>query len=296
MSDRDDIIVIQDLTFTYAATETPALRNINLKIQRGEYVALLGINGAGKTTLELCLNGIIPNMIMGEMQGSVVVDGKDTNLHPVRELAKTIGIIFDNPEFQLSQITVAEEIALGLENLGVPYDDMNRIIHEMLELVDLQGLEERSPLMLSGGQQQRLAIASAMAMQPAIIVMDEPTSNLDPIGKQEVFEIARKLNRERGMTVIIAEHEVEVMAQYADRVIVLDHGQILLNGTPSQVFSQVEHLQEIGLRPPQATELAYRLKNEYAAWNSPLPVTTDQAVASLEQQLNGVQDAVPSHR
>ncbi|HEY9088495.1 MAG TPA: ABC transporter ATP-binding protein [Anaerolineaceae bacterium] len=285
MEDKKPIIELKDVTFTYASTETPALKNINLTIYEGEYVALMGLNGAGKTTLQLTLNGVIPNMMMGDFEGTVVVSGMDTEEYPVREMAKVIGLVFDNPEFQLSQMSVAEEIALGLENLGTPPAEMHRIIAESLEIVGLAGFEDRSPFGLSGGQQQRLSIASALAMKPRIVVMDEPTSNVDPIGKEEIFAVAAQLNRERGMTVIMAEHEVEVMAAYADRIIVLHKGEIILNGSPHEVFSQVDTLKNIGLRVPQATELAYRLNQQgLAAYAGQYPATTEEAVQDLTEK------------
>lgn len=282
MSDSKPIIEISNLSYTYGASEHPALKDVNLTIYEGEYVALLGLNGSGKTTLQMCLNGVIPNMIIGDMEGTVKIDGMDTSEYPTRELAKVVGLVFDNPEFQLSQMFVAEEIALGLENLGVPSEEMHRIIPEVLETVGLSGLENRSPFELSGGQQQRLAIAAALAMRPRILVMDEPTSNVDPIGKEEIFAVAAQLNKERKMTVIMAEHEVEVMAAYADRIIVLDKGSIVLNGAPHEVFGHVDILEGIGLRVPQATQLAYELKQRGVYdWPLPLPVTTNEAEAVL---------------
>jgi energy-coupling factor transport system ATP-binding protein len=283
MENQRPIIEIKNLSYTYAATEHYALRNINLSILEGEYVGLLGLNGSGKTTLELCLNGVIPNMVMGEMEGEVIIDGIDTFEYPVREMAKIVGMVFDNPDYQLSQLSVAEEIALGLENVGTSYDDMRTIIAEVLSYVGLPGFEERSPYELSGGQQQRLMIAASLAMHPKILVMDEPTSNIDPIGKEEVFAVAARLNKERKMTVIIAEHEVEMMADYADRIIVLNKGEMLLNGTPEEVFSQVDVLQKVGLRPPQVTELTYRLQQKQNLFkDGKLPVTVDGAEKILE--------------
>lgn len=284
---REPIIRFDRVTYQYASSEGYALSDVSLVIAEGEYVALLGLNGAGKTTLELCINGIVPNMVMGELQGTVVVAGMDTMVFPVREMAKVVGMVFDNPEFQMSQMTAAEEVALGLENLGIPYEDMCVRIRDAFAMVGLDGFDDRMPLALSGGQQQRLAIASVLAMKPRILVMDEPTSNLDPQGKQEIFEIAARLNRENGMTVIMAEHEVEVMAEYADRVIVLDGGRVVANGTPIEVFSQTELLENIGLRAPQATELAVGLRNRFGAWIGPLPVTADDAVAALDSRLVG---------
>ncbi len=276
----EPIIRIDIDSFTYAGTEEPALRDIHLEIMPGEYVAVIGLNGAGKTTLGLTLNGVIPSMLSGEMEGTVVVDGLDVADYPVREMSKLIGMVFDNPEFQMSQMSVAEEVALGLENIGTPYEEMRRIIPETLELVGLAGFEERSPLGLSGGQQQRLAIASVLAMQPKILIMDEPTSNLDPIGKQEVFEIAARLNRDNGMTVIVIEHEVEVLARYADRVLVVHDGTVVLNGPPADIMARVDELRELGLRAPEAAVVADHLRRA-GLWTGPLPTRTEPAVAGI---------------
>lgn len=283
MNVKTPLVEIKDLSFTYSIAETPALQNINLTIYEGEYVALLGLNGAGKTTLLLTLNGVIPNMIMGDMYGAVLVGGIDTYDSTVREMARTIGMVFDNPEFQLSQMTVEEEVALGLENLGIEHEEMLAEIDKALATVGLLGVKGRSPFELSGGQQQRLAIASALAMQPKMLVMDEPTSNVDPIGKEEIFQTARRLNREQGLTVVIAEHEVEVMALHADRIIVLDQGKILLNGTPSEVFAEVDTLKQLGLRPPQVTDMAHALQSAGIIEAGEKPVTIDRAEAMLRE-------------
>jgi energy-coupling factor transporter ATP-binding protein EcfA2 len=285
----EPIIVFDSVTYTYAGTEEPALHDISFAIEQGEYVAILGLNGAGKTTLGLCVNGVIPTMLGGDLVGTVTVGGLDVSEYPVREMSKLVGVVFDNPEFQMSQMSVAEEVALGLENAGVPYEEMTRIIPETLELVGLAGFEERSPLGLSGGQQQRLAIAAVLAMKPQILIMDEPTSNLDPIGKQEVFDMAAKLNQERGMTVIVIEHEVEVMAQYADRVIVLDGGRIVMNGTPQEIFSRVDDLAALKLRVPEAAALAWDLRG-HGLWSGPVPITTEPAVAAVNTLLGAPRD------
>ncbi|MBX3194399.1 MAG: ATP-binding cassette domain-containing protein [Schumannella sp.] len=280
----DPIIRFDNVTYHYPGTEEPALRDIDLEIMPGEYVAILGLNGAGKTTLGLCVNGVVPTMLGGTLEGSVTVGGLDVGEYPVREMAKIVGMVFDNPEFQMSQLSAAEEVALGLENAGIAYEDMVRIIPETLELVGLKGFEERSPLGLSGGQQQRLAIAAVLAMKPQILIMDEPTSNLDPIGKQEVFSIAGKLNKEAGMTVVVIEHEVEVMAKFADRVIVIDHGRIVMNGAPEEILSRVKELGALGLRAPEAAVLADDLRAR-GLWTGPTPTTTAPAVEQVRTMI-----------
>lgn len=280
----DPVLKAERLSYKYGEAEDYAIRDINFEIMPGEYVAILGPNGAGKTTLCLTLNGIVPHMTSGEMEGWMLVDGKDTWDLPVRELGKVTGMVFDNPEYQLSQMTVLEEVAVGLENSAVPRDEMIRRIEEVLDIVELTGLEHRSPLALSGGQQQRLAIASALANYPSVLVLDEPTSNLDPVGKEDVFSTCRKLNQERGMTVVIAEHEVETIALYADRVFLMDRGRILLQGPPNEVFAQVKTMSEIGVDVPQVTDLSVRLADA-GLWEGDLAVVLDEASQTLIERL-----------
>jgi energy-coupling factor transport system ATP-binding protein len=280
----DPIVSFDSVTYRYPGTDFFALTKVSLEIMQGEYVGIIGLNGAGKTTLGLCVNGVVPSMLGGDREGHVVVEGLDVEEYPVREMAKIVGMVFDNPEFQMSQMTCAEEVALGLENAGIAFDEMRERVREALALVGLAGFDDRSPLGLSGGQQQRLAIAAVLAMKPRVLIMDEPTSNLDPIGKQEVFDMATTLNQEFGMTVIVIEHEVEVLALYADRIIVMDGGKVIMNGTPGDIFAQVEKLNSLGLRVPEATDLAHRLKKQ-KLWKGALPTTTEEAVGAISTLL-----------
>ena len=279
-----EIIRIENLTYQYAHTDKPALVDINLSIKKGEYLAIIGPCGAGKTSLALSLNGIVPHMTVGEMRGKVLVDGIDTTQTQVRDLAHIVGMVFDNPEYQLSQSTVLSEMAIGLENIGIPRDEMLKRIVVALEIVGLSGLEERSPLALSGGQQQRLAIAAALSMYPKVLVLDEPTSNLDPMGKEEVFAVTARLNQEKQMTVVIVEHEVEVIASYEDRVIVLDKGQIVNSGNVNDIFSDIDSLDGIGVRSPQVTAIASGLEKKGYHFEN-LPVTLDGAEATFSDWL-----------
>jgi len=272
------IISFADLTVTYAGSDTPALRGIDLEVAPGECVGIIGLNGAGKTTLGLCLNGVVPQLLPATVSGRALVAGRDPTATPVREMARTVGVVFDNPEYQLSQATAAEEVAFGLESLGAGPESMPARIAAALAAVGLAGLEERSPHALSGGQQQRLAIASVLVMEPAILVMDEPTSNLDPVGTADVFDIVRRLNRDAGMTVVIAEHDVEALAAHVDRIVVLAAGRVALEGRSPEVFGRVEELAALGLRPPGVTELAHALAPD----DRDLPVTIDGALAWLE--------------
>jgi len=278
------IVHFDSVFYTYPGTASPALSDISLDIMPGEYVGVIGLNGAGKTTLGLSVNGVVPSMLGGRREGTIIVGGLDVEDYPVREMAKIVGIVFDNPEFQMSQMTCAEEVALGLENAGIDYETMRRSVSEALNLVGLEGFEERSPLGLSGGQQQRLAIAAVLAMKPQVLIMDEPTSNLDPIGKQEVFGMATTLNQKYGMTVIVIEHEVEVLAEFADRIIVMDGGRIVMNGAPTEIFSRADELQALGLRVPEATALA-NILGKKGHWKGSVPINTGEAVRSVNALL-----------
>tara|TARA_X000001036_G_scaffold150055_1_gene142517 strand:- start:68 stop:898 length:831 start_codon:yes stop_codon:yes gene_type:complete len=269
------IIKIENLSVQYLEQEENALDKISLEVEEGEFVAILGSHGAGKTTLCLSINGIVPNMINADMFGKIEVAGEVPPSIPVRELASKVGSVFDNPEFQMSQLTVFEEVALGLQNLGVDKETIIENITTSLELVGLAGFEERSPFEISGGQQQRLAMASALSMKPQILVLDEPTSNLDPIGKEEVFTVTRRINQEEGLTVIIAEHEVEVIAEYADKVILLEQGKITQVGSPEELFPNIVDIQSnVGVRIPQITDFASKIPEKF---KGSIPVTVDQA-------------------
>ncbi len=274
----DPVIAIAGLTVTYPGAQHPALDGVDLEVRAGEYVGIMGLNGAGKTTLGLCLNGVIPQLIPADVTGTIRVAGHDPREEAVRAVARTVGILFDNPEFQLSQATVADEVALGLENLGVDPGEMSGRISESLELVGLVGLEDRSPFALSGGQQQRLACAAVLAMRPTVLFLDEPTSNLDPVGKTELLAVADRLHRERGMTVLIAEHETEALAEYADRIVVLDGGRIVMDGPPAAVLSRVDELAALGLRAPQVAAFAHAMRPDA----TDVPITVPAAVAWLE--------------
>jgi energy-coupling factor transporter ATP-binding protein EcfA2 len=269
-------VSIEGLSFTHAGAARPALQDISLEIRRGEYLGIMGLNGAGKTTLGLTLDGIVPQSVMGRYEGTVVVEGRDAASTPVREMARVVGIVFDNPEFQMSQTTAAEEVALGMQHLGVATMEMRARVRAALALVGLAGIEERSPLSLSGGEQQRLAIASVLAMRPRVLFMDEPTASLDPAGKEDVMALARRLCRDEGMTVIVAEHEAEILAEHADRILILHEGRAVMIGTPAEVFARGPELLSLGLRSPQASELARVME---PAGTGPVPVTTEQAIA-----------------
>lgn len=247
-------VIVDRLSYLYPGAEVPALRDISLTVERGEFLGLIGPTGAGKTTFCLTLNGVVPQFYGGRFFGSVTVLGFDTVQHPTRRLARHIGSVFQDPETQLIAPSVEDEIAFALENLSVPRDEIRRRIPEVLEIVRLDGTERKHPHELSGGQKQRLAIGAALAMQPDLLVLDEPTSQLDPLGQQEVFAVLKQLNEELEITIVIASHAAEMLAEYAGRVALLADGALEAVGTPSDLYTRRELLRAHHLRPPQVTE------------------------------------------
>ena len=276
------IINLQEVSYKYPLTDSPALQNINLQINEGEFVAIIGPNGAGKSTLCYTLAGFIPHFFKGELTGLVEVLGKEAHNATLSEWVLNVGLAFQNPFNQISgaKYTVFEELAFGLENIGIPREEMKTRVEDAMKLTGISDLAERSPYSLSGGQQQRVALTSILVMQPKVLVLDEPTSQMDPIGTREVFGVIRRM-AERGMTVILVEHKVEWIAQFADRVIALKDGQILLDGTPSEVLPS-PLLQENGFGISRYTSVARKAK-EMGLWKKDkLPVTLDEAVEGFK--------------
>lgn len=266
---EDYILEIENLKFAYPSygKEEPVnvLDNFNLKVKRGEFVSIMGPTGAGKTTLCLALNGIVPQSSGGSFGGDIQICGMNTKETSMSKLAQKIGIVFQDPESQLFCMTVEDEVAFGLENMGTPRDEMRIKIDAALEAVGLSHLTDRSPFHLSGGQKQRVAIASMLAMEPEILILDEPTSGLDPVGKKEVFQVVDRLRQEKNMTIIMIEQESERVAEFSDRVIIMEQGKIVLEGNPRAVFEQIDVLRTIGISIPQVAELAYDLNQKYGS-------------------------------
>jgi energy-coupling factor transport system ATP-binding protein len=279
------IVNLQDVTYKYPLTDTPALQNINLQVNEGEFLAMIGPNGAGKSTLCYTLAGFVPHFFKGELNGVVEVLGKESQNSTLSEWVLNVGLAFQNPFNQISgaKYTVFEELAFGLENIGIPREEMKARVEAAMKLTGISDLAERSPYSLSGGQQQRVALTSILVMQPKVLVLDEPTSQMDPIGTREVFGVIRRM-AERGMTVILVEHKVEWIAQFADRVIALKDGQIILDGSPSDVLTS-PRLQENGFGISRYTSVARKAK-EIGLWKKDqLPVTLDEAVEGFSLTL-----------
>ena len=279
-------IQTKDLKFTYDDVEDgeagkvhEVLKGVNLDIQKGEFVALLGHNGSGKSTIAKMFNAML--LPAG---GKVYVEGMDTlDESLVYEIRRRVGLVLQNPDNQLVASIVEEDVAFGPENLGIAPEEIRRRVDDALKAVEMYDYRLNAPYKLSGGQKQRIAIAGIIAMQPECIVLDEPTPMLDPRGREEVLRTIHKLNREKGITIVLITHYMDEAVQ-AGRVVVMDDGQILLQGTPKEVFSHVELLKQHKLDVPQATELIYRLR----ASGYPLPecvLNEEDCVAALERIL-----------
>lgn len=255
-----EIISAQNVSFQYEyANELPqmVLKGVDLSIEKGSFVALLGSNGSGKSTLAKHFNAIL--LPSG---GKVLVDGMDTvDEDKLYDIRRTVGMVLQNPDNQLVSSIVEEDVAFGPENLGVPPAEIRTRVEDALRAVGMYEHKGSAPHKLSGGQKQRVAIAGVLAMQPDVLVLDEPTAMLDPKGRKEVLETVHMLNKERGMTVVLITHYMEEAAA-ADRVVVLDNGEIRMDGTPREVFAQVEALRELKLDVPHATELVHLLQKQ----------------------------------
>lgn len=258
---KDYVISLKDVRFQYRRTKHPALDGVSLDVTKGEFVALIGPSQAGKSTLCLLLNGLIPHVVQGKLEGNIKIDGLDTSEHGCKDLYQSVAMVFQDFEAQLFSTCVALDVSFVAENRGVPYDELHALVHNCLERVDMLGYEMQQPSLLSGGQKQRIAIASALASESSILVLDEPTTDLDPIGKQKVIDIAKDLQNDKERTIICVEHEIEKMI-HASRVVLLSEGKIILDGPPEKVFPQVELFKQSGIMPLGTCELLYRLNKE----------------------------------
>jgi len=257
-----------------------AVNGISIDIKQGEFVVVLGRNGSGKSTLARLFNALlIPT------EGTVLIDGLDTkNGEVIWDIRKNLGLVFQNPDNQLVSTTVEEDVAFGPENLGVPPKEIRQRVDESLKMVGMENYAQFPPHLLSGGQKQRIAIAGILAMEPKCIVLDEATSMLDPKGRKEVMDVLAKLNKEKGITVVLITHHMNEAVE-ADRVLVMENGQITLSGKPRAIFENVEALVRAGLDVPKVTALAYELKKKGYRING-LPVTLDEMVSILKELLN----------
>jgi energy-coupling factor transport system ATP-binding protein len=276
------LIEVKDLSYTYPQASKPALKNVNLTINPGEFILLTGPSGCGKTTFCRSLNGLIPKFYNGEMTGKVIINGMDTAEHSTMELAQHVGLIFQNPDNQIFALTVEKDIAFGLENLGKPKDNIFKEIDWAADVTGIQELRNRATHELSGGQKQRLTIASVLAMHPSIIVMDEPTSFLDPVGAERIFNVLDQLNREFGITVIIIEHRIDIAAKYVNRIIIFDKGEVRNDGDPVAILSN-EETRLLGVGIPRILSLAKHFDNKDLF--EKFPLTSEQFYGNIKNKL-----------
>ena len=278
------IIETENLTYTYPSGAKPSIRDVSVKIDKGEFVLITGPSGCGKTTLCRCFNGLIPHFYQGELKGEITVAGLRISEQPIYEMAKHVGLVFQNPENQLFALSVEKDVAFGLENLGVPREEMRKRVDWALNLTGICDLRERAPHELSGGQQQRVAIASVLAMQPEIIVLDEPTSFLDPLGAKKIFEVIYDLNRKLGITVVLVEHRLDLTARYANHIAIMDDGKIVLDGEPRKILGS-EQARLIGVGIPKPTRLYQILRKDGVNLSNTIPLSSDEMAAILREAL-----------
>lgn len=282
---KDAVISVQSLGWRYIGSQRWAIENISFQVHPGEIIGIVGPSGAGKTTLILALRGLIPHNFQGAMKGSVSIGGLNTKaIHPSK-LVGRVGMVFQDPETQFTGLSVEEEIVFALENLGLSDEEMDRRIVNALDAVQLpEGMRDRSPFQLSGGQKQRVVLASALAMETDVIILDEPTSELDPMGEEEIFRVLRELRHRRNVTIIIVSHATEQLATLCDRILCIQEGRLVKDSSSRKFFSDAKELYSYGIRPPQVTEFAYELAEHTDEMTQvKLPLSIDEACLFLSR-------------
>ena len=278
-----DYLKLENVNYKYPLEEKNTLKNINIEIKKGEFWAVIGKNGSGKTTLCNILRRFVPDFYKGELTGKITLEGKELKDYSQKEIVQKIGFVFQNPFTQISGVknTVFEEIAYGLENLGIEREIIISEVEKILKLLEIERLRDKNPYNLSGGQKQRVALASIIAMNPDILVIDEPTSQLDPKGTEDIFKIINLMANE-GKTIILVEHKLELIAEYAENILVLDEGEVILSGKAKEVLNNKILLEkEIGMT--QYSILAYELEKAGKVELEEIPITKEKTVELLKK-------------
>jgi energy-coupling factor transporter ATP-binding protein EcfA2 len=286
----ENSIEIENLTFTYERGPL-ALQGVTLNVEKGEIVGVLGSNGSGKTTLCFHLNGIIPTVYAGTEKGSITMCGLDPWDTPIIDLSQKASMVLQDPETQFTTTDVSSELYFGPANLGVEKEEIFRRAEWAAGVCGISGLEERKPQELSGGQKQRVALAAGLTMLPEVLILDEPTSQLDPVGTTEVFDVVHELANSKDMTIVITSHKTDEVARLANKVLVLNKGEMIAYGTPKEVFSQAELLNEVGVNPPSSASLAVALAKKIPGFEAKyakagIPITVDECFKLLKQLLD----------
>ena len=271
---KEAIIKFNDFSFKYSSSKTNILENINLSIESSEITVLAGPTGCGKSTLLRSIVGLIPNMYDGEYSGEVIVDGIRIKDAEIKEIAERVGFVFQNPENQIFMFSVERDIAFGLENLGIKQEIIKERIKKIMETLNITHLAEKAPHELSDGQKQRTALAGVLAMEPKILILDEPTSLLDPKTASEFMELMNKLCRENGISIIIVEHRLDLVLKYADRLIILSNGKIVSNDKPENVFNYKKLIiPELGI--PFSTKIYRELAKAHVEFSKSVTCADD---------------------
>ncbi|MFW9830677.1 MAG: energy-coupling factor ABC transporter ATP-binding protein [Candidatus Thorarchaeota archaeon] len=276
-------IEINHLSFTYSGSDTTVLDDISLVIPRGAFFGLVGPSGCGKTTLARCLNGLIPHFHPGRLEGTVMISGLNTQDHHAHELAQKVGLVFQNPENQLIAPTVERELAFGPENLGLSREIIRNRVDTLLSQMYIEELRDKAPYELSGGEQQRVAIAAVLALEPEILILDEPTANLDPLSAFETLNLLASINQKMQLTILLIEHRLELVLPHIQELVVLDKGRIAKQGPPDQVVGD-SSVANLGVSIPNVIQLVKRVKHPRIQKATPLSV--DQAVKIILQEVD----------
>ena len=273
---------MRNLTYQYPGMDMPILREIDLQLAQGEFIVITGASGSGKTTLLRCCNGLIPYFYGGMLSGGLIVNGRNVYETPTRELATEVGFVFQSPENQLISATVEREIAFGLENLMNPPERIRERVDEILDCFGLEDLRYRPPHSLSGGEQQKVAIASVVATSPSILIMDEPTANLDPVSAAEVIHLTKELNRQMNLTVVLVEHRLKLVLPVCSRLIILDQGRKILDLSPKKAIER-DDLYKMNLELPPISLLFKLIRDELGLPVPTTPLAVNEAVNLLKQ-------------
>ena len=280
----ETLIEFSNYSFRYKGAKTSALQDVSFKINRGEYVSIIGPTGAGKTTICRSVLGLIPSLYGGEASGEIWVMGKKVEEYNVAQISAAVGYVHQDAESQIMMTNIEKEIAFPLENLAVPRNEIKERIDRALELVHLEDYRTRHPFYLSGGQRQRVVLATALAMNPDVLILDEATSEIDPLGAEEIMTVTKELN-DIGKTIIMIEHNMEEISRFADRIIVVDKGMVRADDITEKVLTDMDMLDELKIYPPEVTQLFVELKKRGLEVEH-IPMTVEQAVAELKRLLS----------
>ena len=274
------MIRIRGLSFKYKGGREEALKEIDLTVKRGDFLGIIGSSGAGKTTLLHAVNGIVPHHFRGEFYGSVEVDGSDTIENRPEALARKVGSVRQDFESQMVSSVVEDEMLFGLENFSVPRDEIEKRVTDALDKTGIRNLRERNIATLSGGQKQKVAIAAIIALMPEILILDEPTGELDPKSSRQIFRLLKELNEKHGITVVVVEQKIMLLCEFADSLAVMDRGRIILEGPVREVLKSSREMESAGVNCPRVVTLADRLREE-RLYDGPIPVSIPEAEAMV---------------